>query len=44
MADHQDEIRLLERYMDEAGLEARMKEVAELVKRDAEGLGEDLDM
>lgn len=40
MRDHQDEISLLERYIDEAGLEARVKEVAELVKRDVELEGE----
>jgi nuclear pore complex protein Nup133 len=44
MADHQDEIRVLEGYLEEVGLEERVKEVARLVKHDA-GLpeGEDGD-
>lgn len=34
MADHEEEIRVLERYIEQGGLESRVKEVAELVKRD----------
>lgn len=47
MKDHQDEIALLNRYIDEAGLEERVREVAELIKRDAERgekVGEDIDI
>jgi nuclear pore complex protein Nup133 len=45
MKDHENEIALLERFIAEAGLEERVKEVAELVRRDAEnGLEEDLSM
>jgi nuclear pore complex protein Nup133 len=53
--DHGHEIGLLEVYLEDAGLEARVKEVAELVKRDMEvedvdrgeggnGVAEDVDM
>lgn len=35
MADHEDEIRLLTGYIDNAGLESRVKEVAALVQADA---------
>jgi nuclear pore complex protein Nup133 len=45
MKDHEDEIALLERYIGEAGLEERVKEVAELVRRDVEnGWEEDVQM
>lgn len=35
MADHEDEIRVLTAYIDHAGLESRVKEVAALVQADA---------
>lgn len=35
MEDHQAEISVLERYISESGLEERVFEVAELVRRDA---------
>lgn len=38
MRDHESEIEVLNRFTEEAGLEARVKEVAELVKRDSAGL------
>lgn len=45
MKDHENEIALLERYIGEAGMEERVKEVAELVRRDAEtGWDEDVSM
>jgi hypothetical protein len=45
MKDHEDEIAVLERYIGEAGLEERVKEVAELVRRDVEvGWEEDVQM
>jgi nuclear pore complex protein Nup133 len=36
MKDYEDEIAVLERYIGEAGLEERVKEVAELVRRDVQ--------
>lgn len=37
MGDHEDEIRVLNDYLQNAGLERKIKEVAELVRRDANG-------
>ncbi len=34
MADHEDEIKVLNRYIQEADLERRVKEVAELISSD----------
>ena len=44
MADHRNEIALLKRYIREADLEKRVKEVAELVRGDGEGGDEDGDV
>ena len=40
MADHVDEIAVLERYIQEADLERRIKEVAELISSDIASGGE----
>lgn len=48
MADHADEIKTLQRYIEEAGLERRVVEAAELVRADLgrglEGGQGDVDM
>lgn len=54
MADHHEEIRVLEKFIEKNGLEGRVLEVAELVRRDVSGMrdgggvgvdvGEDVDM
>jgi nuclear pore complex protein Nup133 len=45
MEDHQAEISVLQRYITENGLEERVLEVAELIKRDEErGEESDVDM
>ena len=43
MADHSNEIHVLEGYMADAGLEERVREVAELVRLDTWHGDEDMD-
>jgi len=44
MADHENEIKVLSRYISHADLERRVKEVAELVKLDGEAVDDDIEM